>query len=63
VNLHEYQSKSLFAEYGIPVPEGRVAICRAEAKHAAVLLGGAFWVVKALVHAGGRGKAGGVMLA
>jgi succinyl-CoA synthetase beta subunit len=63
VNLHEYQSKSLFAEYGIPVPEGRVAISPAEAKHAAVLLGGAFWVVKAQVHAGGRGKAGGVKLA
>jgi len=63
VNLHEYQSKALFAEYGIPVPEGRVAQSPTEAARAASVLGGDLWVVKAQVHAGGRGKAGGVKLA
>jgi succinyl-CoA synthetase beta subunit len=63
MNLHEYQSKALFAEYGIPVPKGRVAKTSAEAKAAAEQLGGSLWVVKAQVHAGGRGKAGGVKLA
>src|SRR5262245_27371821 len=63
MNLHEYQSKALFAEYGIPVPKGQVATTPAEAKNAAVALGGNLWVVKAQVHAGGRGKAGGVKLA
>jgi succinyl-CoA synthetase beta subunit len=62
VNLHEYQSKALFAEYGIPVPEGRVAQSPHEAARAASVLGGSLWVVKAQVHAGGRGKAGGVKL-
>ena len=63
MNLHEYQSKTLFAEYGIPVPEGRVAQSPTEAARAASVLGGDLWVVKAQVHAGGRGKAGGVKLA
>src|SRR5690606_11540807 len=63
MNLHEYQSKALFAEYGIPVPQGIVATTAAEAKSAAEKLGGSLWVVKAQVHAGGRGKAGGVKLA
>jgi succinyl-CoA synthetase beta subunit len=63
LNLHEYQSKALFAEYGIPVPEGRVVQSPHEAARAASVLGGALWVVKAQVHAGGRGKAGGVKLA
>ncbi len=63
MNLHEYQSKALFADYGIPVPEGRVAQSPTEAKRAAAVLGGDLWVVKAQVHAGGRGKAGGVKLA
>jgi succinyl-CoA synthetase beta subunit len=62
LNLHEYQSKALFAEYGIPVPEGRVAQSPNEAARAASVLGGKLWVVKAQVHAGGRGKAGGVKL-
>jgi succinyl-CoA synthetase beta subunit len=62
VNLHEYQSKALFAEYGIPVPQGRVAQSPNEAARAASVLGGDVWVVKAQVHAGGRGKAGGVQL-
>ena len=60
MNLHEYQSKQLFARYGIPVPSGFVAATPAEAADAATRLGGAVWVVKAQVHAGGRGKAGGV---
>jgi succinyl-CoA synthetase beta subunit len=63
LNLHEYQSKALFAEFAIPVPQGRVAASAAEAAAAAEALGGELWVVKALVHAGGRGKAGGVRLA
>ena len=63
LNLHEFQSKVLFREYGIPVPEGRVAATPTQALHAAEALGGEFWVVKAQVHAGGRGKAGGVKLA
>jgi succinyl-CoA synthetase beta subunit len=50
LNLHEYQSKALFAEYGIPVPKGQVASTPAEARAAAVALGGALWVVKAQVH-------------
>ena len=63
MNLHEYQSKRLFAEYGINVPEGRPATTPDEAVAAAEALGGELWVVKAQVHAGGRGKAGGVKLA
>src|SRR5258708_25094862 len=59
MNLHEYQSKQLFARYGIPIPEGRVASSPEEAVAAAKALGGSLWVVKAQVHAGGRGKAGG----
>jgi succinyl-CoA synthetase beta subunit len=60
MNLHEYQSKKIFSAYGIPVPAGEVASSADEAKAAAQKLGGAVWVVKAQVHAGGRGKAGGV---
>jgi succinyl-CoA synthetase beta subunit len=62
MNLHEYQSKQLFARYGIPVPVGHVASTPAEAADAAKKIGGSKWVVKAQVHAGGRGKAGGVKL-
>jgi succinyl-CoA synthetase beta subunit len=62
MNLHEYQSKRIFAEAGIPVPAGRVAASEAEAVAAAGELPGPVWVVKAQVHAGGRGKAGGVKL-
>ncbi len=63
MNLHEYQSKRLFADYGIPVPRGIPAKSGDEAVTAAEELGGDLWVVKAQVHAGGRGKAGGVKLA
>jgi len=62
MNLHEYQSKQLFASYGIPVPVGFVASTPVEAADAARRIGGSKWVVKAQVHAGGRGKAGGVKL-
>src|SRR5487761_669680 len=62
MNLHEYQAKQLFAAYGIPVPNGRPAESPADAAAAAQALGGSLWVVKAQVHAGGRGKAGGVKL-
>jgi succinyl-CoA synthetase beta subunit len=60
MNLHEYQSKKIFADYGIPVPAGHVAASAEEAAEVARKLGGPVWVVKAQVHAGGRGKAGGV---
>jgi succinyl-CoA synthetase beta subunit len=60
MNLHEYQAKDIFRSYGIAVPAGRVAASAAEAAQAAEAIGGAVWVVKAQVHAGGRGKAGGV---
>ena len=63
MNLHEYQSKRLFADYGIPVPRGIPAETADAAVAAAEELGGDLWVVKAQVHAGGRGKAGGVKLA
>lgn len=62
MNLHEYQSKQLFARYGIPMPTGFVAANGPEAADAARRIGGSKWVVKAQVHAGGRGKAGGVKL-
>jgi succinyl-CoA synthetase beta subunit len=63
MNLHEYQSKDIFRSYGIAVPAGRVAASADEAVAAAEAIGGSIWVVKAQVHAGGRGKAGGVKLA
>ena len=62
MNLHEYQAKQLFAEYGLPVSEGIAAETVKEAVAAADVIGGERWVVKAQVHAGGRGKAGGVKL-
>jgi succinyl-CoA synthetase beta subunit len=60
MNLHEYQSKKILASYGVAVPTGQVAASADEAEAAARSLGGSVWVVKAQVHAGGRGKAGGV---
>jgi succinyl-CoA synthetase beta subunit len=62
MNLHEYQAKEIFRSYGIPVPAGQVAASDEQALEAASALGGSGWVVKAQVHAGGRGKAGGVKL-
>ncbi|KAF1708824.1 ADP-forming succinate--CoA ligase subunit beta [Pseudoxanthomonas kalamensis DSM 18571] len=60
MNFHEYQAKQLFADYGIPVPAGRIAATAEEAVEAAQALGAGPWMVKAQIHAGGRGKAGGV---
>ncbi len=63
MNIHEYQAKSLLADYGVAVLQGRVAYTPEEAEQAARALGGPVWVVKAQIHAGGRGKGGGVKLA
>ena len=63
MNLHEYQAKQLFAEYGLPVSEGYACATPQEAAEAADKIGGNTWVVKCQVHAGGRGTAGGVKLA
>lgn len=62
MNLHEYQAKQLFADYGLPVSTGHACDTAKDAADAADLIGGDKWVVKAQVHAGGRGKAGGVKL-
>jgi succinyl-CoA synthetase beta subunit len=62
MNLHEYQGKQIFAQYGLPVSKGFAVDSAEGAVHAAEQLGGGKWVVKAQVHAGGRGKAGGVKL-
>lgn len=63
MNLHEYQSKMLFDRFGIPIPSGKVASSVDNALAAADSIGGSQWMVKAQVHAGGRGKAGGIVLA
>ena len=63
MKIHEYQGKELLARYGIPVPRGYPAFSVHEASEAAEKLGGPVWVVKAQIHAGGRGKGGGVKLA
>ena len=63
MNFHEYQAKQLFADYGIAVPKGIVARSPEEAVAAAKAIPGDLWVIKAQIHAGGRGKAGGVKLA
>ena len=63
MKVHEYQAKEVLARYGVPVPKGQVADNPADAVSAAETLGGDLWVVKAQIHAGGRGKGGGVKLA
>ena len=63
MNVHEYQAKELFREFGVAVPEGALATTPEEAERAAKALGTPIVVVKAQVHAGGRGKGGGVKLA
>ncbi len=63
MNIHEYQAKELLAKFGVAVPPGAVAYTATEAVDAANRLGGRVWAVKAQIHAGGRGKAGGVKLA
>src|SRR5574339_812059 len=63
MKIHEYQGKAILARYGVPVPRGEVAFSAAEAGEIARRLGGEIVVVKAQIHAGGRGKGGGVKLA
>lgn len=63
MNVHEYQAKEVLRKYGVNTPKGKVALNLEEAKEAARDLGGNVWVVKAQIHAGGRGKAGGVKIA
>src|SRR5213083_2568158 len=63
MKIHEYQAKAILARHGVPVPRGEVAFSAAEAGEVARRLGGAVVVVKAQIHAGGRGKGGGVKLA
>ncbi len=63
MNIHEYQAKSLMSRYGVAVPRGAVAYTAEEAESAARNLGGAVWAVKAQIHAGGRGKGGGIKIA
>jgi len=60
MNLHEYQAKALLSNYGVPIPKGAVARTAGEAESAARNIGGDSWIVKAQIHAGGRGKAGGI---
>ena len=62
MNLHEFQGKELFAQYGLPVSNSKVIYEEEDAQKACRDIGGAKWGVKAEVHAGGRGKAGGVAL-
>jgi succinyl-CoA synthetase beta subunit len=63
MKLHEYQGKALLRDYGVPVPRGEVVTSSQEARRAAETLGGQRWVVKAQIHAGGRGKGGGIRFA
>ncbi len=63
MKIHEYQGKDILRKYGVPVPRGEVAFSVNEAVNAARRLGGSVWVVKAQIHAGGRGKGGGVKIA
>ena len=62
MDIHEYQAKELLAGFGVPVPRGSVAYSADQAVYAATEIGGWHWAVKAQIHAGGRGKAGGVKL-
>ena len=59
MKIHEYQAKEILRRYNVPVPKGRVAFSPDEAIGAAQTIGGSLWVVKAQIHAGGRGKGGG----
>src|SRR5262252_4560367 len=63
MKIHEYQGKEILRQFGVPVPRGYPAFSVLEASEAAQKLGGSVWVVKAQIHAGGRGKGGGVKLA
>ena len=63
MKIHEYQGKEILRQFGVPVPRGYAAFTVQEAVEAAQKLGGPVWVVKAQIHAGGRGKGGGVKIA
>ena len=63
MKIHEYQGKEILKKFGVPVPQGGVAFSVDEAVEVAKRLGGSVWVVKAQIHAGGRGKGGGVKVA
>ena len=63
MNIHEYQAKNILYKYGVKVPKGKIALSPQEAKNKAKEIEGNKWVVKAQIHAGGRGKAGGVKIA
>ena len=63
MKIHEYQGKEILGQFGVPVPRGIAAFTVQEAVEAAQKLGGPVWVVKAQIHAGGRGKGGGVKVA
>jgi len=63
MNIHEYQAKQVFAKYGVPIPNGKIIEKAEDARAAAKEIGGNIWAVKAQIHAGGRGKGGGVKLA
>jgi len=63
MNIHEYQAKAILRKFGVPVPDGHVCYNSAGAREWAKRLGDGPWVVKAQIHAGGRGKGGGVKLA
>ncbi|MDP9137493.1 MAG: succinate--CoA ligase subunit beta, partial [Pseudomonadota bacterium] len=63
MNIHEYQAKAILRSHGLPVPKGAAAFTAEEAVQAAESLGGSTFVVKAQIHAGGRGKAGGIKVA
>ncbi len=62
MNIHEYQAKKLLSKYGVPIPKGGIAHSATEAIYQASELGGSKWIVKAQLHSGARGKAGGVKL-
>ncbi len=63
MNIHEYQAKQIFAKYSVPIPKGKMIEKPEDARNAALEIGGNIWAVKAQIHAGGRGKGGGVKLA
>ena len=62
MDIHEYQSKEILSEYGIPIPAGGLAYSPEQAAYRATEIGGSLWVVKAQIHSGARGKAGGIKI-
>ena len=62
MNIHEYQAKEILAKFGVSIPRGEIAYSPENAKDRAAELGGEMWVVKAQIHSGARGKAGGIIV-